>query len=130
MELHSGAGTDLRSIRRNRLFDGCRSLLVQRQPDFEEGLNGPSKKISREGRRRTQVVVSRGATTPGESGMIGQLWAALVCRITRRHCSNVRTSNKELAKEMRAQSRQVEVQTFDLKRQREDLSKTFGGRPR
>ncbi len=62
--------------------------------------------------------------------MIGRWWATLVCRVTGRQCSQSRPSSKDLMEEMRARGRQVDVTTFELKRQREDLNKTFGGRPR
>ncbi len=62
--------------------------------------------------------------------MIARWWAALVCRITSREYSRLRPSSKELIEEMREQGRRVEVKTFELRREREDLSRTFGGRPK
>ncbi len=62
--------------------------------------------------------------------MIARWWATLVCRITGWRCSLAQPSSKELMKEMREHGRRVDVKTFELKRQREDMNKTFGGRPK
>ncbi len=62
--------------------------------------------------------------------MIARWWATLVCRVTGWKCSRLRPSSKDLMEEMRARGRRVDVTTFEIKRQREDLNKTFGGRPR
>ncbi len=62
--------------------------------------------------------------------MIGRWWAALVCRAMGICHRQSQPSSKDLMKEMRSEGRRVDVKTFELKRQREDLNKTFGGRPR
>jgi len=62
--------------------------------------------------------------------MIGRWWAALVCRATGIYHRESQPSSKDLMKEMRNEGRRVDVKTFELRRQREDLNKTFGGRPR
>ncbi len=62
--------------------------------------------------------------------MIARWWTALACRLAGRRCSPVQPSSKELIEEMREQGRRVEVKTFELRREREDLSRTFGGRPK
>ena len=53
---------------------------------------------------------------------------ALVCRLTGRKCSRANRSSKDLREEMNSLGRKVEVKTFELKRQREDIARTFGGR--
>ncbi len=62
--------------------------------------------------------------------MIARWWTALVRRIANQRRSHLQPSSKELIKEMREQGRRVEVKTFDLRREREDLTRTFGGRPK
>ncbi len=62
--------------------------------------------------------------------MIARWWTAMVCRFAGVRCSLKQPSSKELIEEMREQGRRVEVRTFELRREREDLSRTFGGRPK
>ncbi len=62
--------------------------------------------------------------------MISRWWTTLACRFAGVRCSLKRPSSKDLIKEMNDLGRKVEVKTFELKRQREDLNRTFGGRPR
>ncbi len=62
--------------------------------------------------------------------MIGRWWTTLLCRLAGMRCSRTRPSSKDLIREMRNEGRRVDVKTFEIKRQREDMNKTFGGRPR
>jgi hypothetical protein len=62
--------------------------------------------------------------------MISRWVIALVHRLTGRKYSRSRPSSRELMEEMNSLGRKVEVKTFELRRQREDIVRTFGGRPK
>ena len=62
--------------------------------------------------------------------MIGRWWVTLVHRLTVRKYSLPCRSSKDLREEMNDLGRKAEATTFDLRRQREDIVRTFGGRPR
>ena len=53
---------------------------------------------------------------------------SLICRLFGKHCSLERPSSRDLIQEMKQEQRRVEVKTYELRKERENIASTIGGR--
>lgn len=50
--------------------------------------------------------------------MIHRVWTTLVCRFAGLRCSRSRPASRDLIREMKQRGRRIDVQTFDIRKQR------------